>query len=484
MRLYALVIRLLRLLTSLYFVEIRATGREHVPERGPLILAANHPSSILDSIVMATQIKRPIHYLARSGLFRFRPLATLFRWLGAVPIYRAHEVANAAERNEQIFHQVFDLLEAGRCIGVFPEGTNSPPTRIGPLRKGTARIALAAEARREGVLGLKVVPVGVNFENRGFLTSAVLLRFGPPIEVRDHLAAYQQDEEAALKALTDAIKNGLHQQVLTLEDSRLKALVDDLAQVFGDTLSQRFGESAVGLDGQELPRQRLLKRWAWQMAAWYRRTTPESARAFERRMVSRQHIRDVLVNSWMAEPRRVVALRKRLDRYKDHLGQTELRDALVQSRAFDTPVKERLIRLRMTLYACLVAPLALFGLVHNLLPYGLARLGGRFGRDEAVRAFSLFLSGIVAFGAAYSLIGVWLWRYTDFTLVQTFIYLALLPPTGFAALSYRRKVLIFRDRILLRTLFFNRRELVDLLRASRRQLHEEFMELADRYGPD
>ena len=482
MKLYALLIQLLRLLTGLYFAEVRATGRENVPEQGPVILAANHPSSILDSILMATLIRRPIHYLARSGLFRIRPLATLFRWLGAVPIYRAHEVANAAERNEAVFDQVFELLESGRCIGVFPEGANSTPSRIGPLRKGTARIALAAEARQSGKLGLKVIPVGVNFENRGFLTSAVLLRFGAPIDVADYLASYREQPERARRELTDAIKNGLVQQVVTLEDSRLGQLVDDLSDVFGDTLSERFADGAA--QPPSPPRQSFIKRWAWRIAAWYRRSTPDSASAFERRMVSRQHVREVLVNAWLADPDLVEALRNRVERYKDHLRQTELSEALRQSKALDSPVRERLIRLRMTLYAVLVAPIALFGLVHNLLPYGLARLGGRIGRDEAVRAFSLFSSGVVAFGAAYSLIGIWLWRYTDATLVQTMIYLACLPPTGFAALSYRRKVLVYRDRILLRTLFFSRRELVDLLRVSRRQVHEAFMDLADRYGPE
>jgi glycerol-3-phosphate O-acyltransferase / dihydroxyacetone phosphate acyltransferase len=480
-KLYAMVIRFLRVINELYFIEIRATGREQVPESGPVILAANHPGSILDSIVLATQLRRPINYLARSGLFRFHPLAALFRRLGAVPIYRAHETADAMERNEQVFQKVFELLERGGCVGIFPEGRNSPPTRIGPLRKGAARLALGAEARNHNRLGLVVVPVGVNFENRGFLMSAVLLRFGAPIRVADYADLYGRDPDAALTQLTDDIKQALSQQVLTIEDARMGQLVDELAAVFGDALGRRF-ESAAGTSGESDKPQRLLKRWLWKMAAWYRRTTPESARAFERRMHSRQHIRDVLVEAWQAQPRRVVALRNRLERYKDHLHQTELREAL--GHGFETPVRERLIRLRMTLYAVLVAPIALFGLVHNLVPYLVARGLGRLGRDEAVRAFTLFGSGVLAFGACYTAIGLWLWQSTQLSLVQTLAYVAALPPTGFVALRYRRNVLIYRDRILIRTIFWNRRELIDLLRRERGQLHEEFIELDELYGPD
>lgn len=476
MKLYALLIRLLRVITDLYFVEIRATGRKKVPETGPVILAANHPSSILDSILLATQLRRPINYIARSGLFRFAPLAALFRRLGAVPIYRAQETADAAERNVQVFEKVFELLERGGCVGIFPEGRNSPPTRIGPLRKGAARLALSAEARNDNRLGLVLVPVGVNFEDRGFLMSAVLLRFGRPIRIADYAEAWREDPEAAMQQLTDDIKEGLGQQVLTIEDGRLGQLVDELATVFGDKLAGRFDAS------EEVSPQRFIKRWLWKMAAWYRRTTPESAHAFERRMHSRQHIRDVLVSAWQAQPRRVLALRNRLERYKDHLRQTELREALEQG--FEAPVRERLIRLRMTLYAVLMAPIALFGLIHNLVPYVLARGLGRLGRDEAVRAFTLFGVGVLAFAGSYAAIGLWLWQYTDFSLVHTLIYVAILPPTGFAALRYRRNVLIYRDRILVRTIFWNRRELVDLLRRERRVLHDDFIELDELYGPD
>ncbi len=479
MRLYRWLIRLLRIVNELYFVEIRATGREHVPVSGPVILAANHPSSILDSILLATQIQRPINYLARSGLFRFRPLAALYRRLGAVPVYRVAEVPDSIERNAEVFRKVFELLEAGGCVGIFPEGRNSPPTRIGPLRKGAARLALGAESRNDYQLGLVVVPVGVNFENRGFLMSAVLLRFGTPIRVADYAEQYRLDPSAALAALTDHIKSALGQQVLTIEDARLGQMVDQLSAVFGDQLGRRF-ETGADRPGQPI-KQRFLKRWLWRMAAWYRRATPESSHAFERRMHSRQHIRDVLVHAWQTDRRRVVALRKRLERYKDHLGQTELREAL--SHAFDEPARQRLIRLRMTLYAVLMAPVALFGLLHNVAPYLLARGLGRLSRDEAVRAFTLFGSGVLAFAANYALIGLTLWQYAGLSAVQAFAYLALLPPTGFVALRYRRNVLIYRDRILVRTIFWDRRELVDLLRRERHLLHQEFVNLSSLSGP-
>jgi glycerol-3-phosphate O-acyltransferase / dihydroxyacetone phosphate acyltransferase len=476
MKLYWVLIRFLRLVNLLYFVDIRSVGREQVPDRGPVIVAANHPSSILDSILLATQIRRPINYLARSGLFRFPVLSTVFRWLGAVPIYRPHEVKDYAVRNVAVFDKVFELLEQGGCVGVFPEGRNSPPTQIGPLRKGTARMALGAEARNDFQMGLVIVPVGVNFENRDFLMATVLLRFGAPIRVADYAELHRRSPEQACTELTARIKRELERSALHIEDDRIGQLVDGLSQVFGDTLGKRF-ELDEPRGRAHPPRQRFHKRWLWKMAAWYRRTTPEHSAAFERRMHSRQQIHDVLSSAWKTDPQRVIALHNRLERYKDHLRQTELREALVHS--FDSPVRQRLIRLRMTLYAVLMAPLALFGLVHNAVPYLLTKTLSQLNRDEAVRAFSYFGLGVITFGATYCLIGLWLWQYTDFGVAWSLAYLAALPPTGFVALRYRRNVLVYRDRILVRTIFFNRHELVDLLRRERRLLHQQFLALAE-----
>jgi glycerol-3-phosphate O-acyltransferase / dihydroxyacetone phosphate acyltransferase len=336
-------------------------------------------------------------------------------------------------------------------------------------------MALGAEARNGYSLGLVIVPVGVNFENRDFLMNTVLLRFGRPIRVSEYAELHKSNPEKACTELTDRIKRELSRSAMHIEDDRIGQMVDELSQVFGDTLGKRFELDA---DEQRVDpaRQRFYKRWLWKMAAWYRRTTPEHSAAFERRMHSRQQIHDVLSTAWKSDPDRVIALHNRLERYKDHLCQTELREALAHS--FDTPVRQRLIRLRMTLYSVLMAPLALFGLAHNVVPYLLTKTLSQLNRDEAVRAFSYFGLGVITFGATYFLIGLWLWHYTDFGIAWSLAYIAALPPTGFVALRYRRNVLVFRDRILVRTLFFNRQELVDLLRRERRLLHEQFVALA------
>jgi glycerol-3-phosphate dehydrogenase (NAD(P)+) len=139
------VARLLLVPSFLVYLRLRRIGREHIPERGPAILAANH-RSFLDPFVIGTLTRRPVYYLAKRELFERRLFAWLLSSLGAFPIDRG-------AGDEQAIATARALLERGECVVVFPEGTR---TRSGPLRaprRGVGRLALET--------GAPVVPIAV-----------------------------------------------------------------------------------------------------------------------------------------------------------------------------------------------------------------------------------------------------------------------------------------------------------------------------------
>jgi hypothetical protein len=140
----------------------------------------------------------------------------------------------------------------------------------------------------------------------------------------------------------------------------------------------------------------------------------------------------------------------------------------------------------MTFYAIAMAPVALFGLVHNIVPYMFTKYTPRLVRQEPIRAFAYFGVGFLAFTTAYAGFGFWLWYFAGMTWKWALAYLALLPPAGFAALHYRRNLLVYRDRILVRTFFWNQEELLRLLRRERREVIHRFRELETdlRTDPD
>jgi 1-acyl-sn-glycerol-3-phosphate acyltransferase len=122
----------------------RAWNRERVPAEGPMLLVSNHVSHF-DPPLVGMSVGRPCTYLARKGLFEVPGLGWLIRRLGAVPIDR--------EAGKDGLMAVLRLLEEGRRVVMFPEGTRSPDGTFQPLKPGVALLVKKARC--------PVVPVGV-----------------------------------------------------------------------------------------------------------------------------------------------------------------------------------------------------------------------------------------------------------------------------------------------------------------------------------
>ena len=70
----------------LYF-RMSRIGREHIPASGPVIFVSNH-RSFLDPFVIGTVARRPLYYVAKREIFKYRPVAWFLSSLGAFPVNR------------------------------------------------------------------------------------------------------------------------------------------------------------------------------------------------------------------------------------------------------------------------------------------------------------------------------------------------------------------------------------------------------------
>ncbi|MBL5972908.1 MAG: 1-acyl-sn-glycerol-3-phosphate acyltransferase [Candidatus Leucobacter sulfamidivorax] len=155
----------------------RITGREHIPQAGPVLLASNHLSS-LDTILIPSFSSRKVQFLAKASLFE-KPLKGWFmRQIGAVPVHR--EVGAAAQAALEAGRRV---LAEGQVFAVFPEGSRSRDGRLYKGRSGAAFMALET--------GAAVVPVGLIGTNRKLAdprtgrVPRIELRFGAPVPLED-----------------------------------------------------------------------------------------------------------------------------------------------------------------------------------------------------------------------------------------------------------------------------------------------------------
>lgn len=464
--LYRALRRVLKLGLELYYVDIRALGADRVPAKGPVIFAANHPNSIMDTVVLGSQTDRTISYMARSGLFANPLVALLFENAGVIPIFRRQDGAGDTAGNDAAFAAAYDVLKNGGTIGIFPEGQNAPERHVRDIRTGTARIALGAEAANGWSLGVSIVPVGLNFEDRDKALTRVLVRFGEPIRVSDLRSAYEADERETVRTLTNRIQDGIRSEAVHIEDVRNTELVEAVASIYGATLIEEvLGKTpdVRGIDEKLLERIKGGLSKKTDLDDWF---------------TAKQRIAAAV--SWFAreKPEELERMRGRIRSYEEHLAQASLRRDFL-----DRPPKTLSARkeaVKMSLYAVLLAPIALFGLIHNFVPARITRRAMLAAPDEAMRAIRALVVGAIAYGLTYAFFGAIAWGGTE-SPWWTALYVATLPFAGMWWVRYRRQLARYGSRLVVRTLFRRRSRLLRALALEREQIFTQLDLLRQEY---
>ena len=129
-------------------------------KEGPLIIASNHPNSFLDAIILATLFKSPVYSLARGDAFAGKMITKILNSFNMLPVYRVSEGVENLEQNYTTFEACQDIFKKNGIILIFSEGRCINEWHLRPLKKGTARLALAAWQQN---IPLEVLPLGINY---------------------------------------------------------------------------------------------------------------------------------------------------------------------------------------------------------------------------------------------------------------------------------------------------------------------------------
>ncbi|MDR6989453.1 1-acyl-sn-glycerol-3-phosphate acyltransferase [Paenarthrobacter nitroguajacolicus] len=118
------------------------SGKSNVPAAGPVVFAANH-ISFLDGPVMFGASPRPMHILVKKEMFKGF-LGRVLRGSGQIPVDRTGD--------RRALHTGKQLLDAGRCVGILPEGTRGSGAAES-ISNGVAWLAITS--------GATVIPVAI-----------------------------------------------------------------------------------------------------------------------------------------------------------------------------------------------------------------------------------------------------------------------------------------------------------------------------------
>jgi len=170
-----------RLVIRIYCRRIIINKPGFLQSKGPLLLAANHPNSFLDGIILTTLFDRPIRSLARGDAFQHPQLNRFLRWLNMLPVYRTSEGVQNLGHNYTTFDACHETFEERGIVLIFSEGRCENEWHLRPLKKGTAR--LATTAWQKG-MPLRVLPVGLNYSSFKWFGKTLHLNFGDIISYR------------------------------------------------------------------------------------------------------------------------------------------------------------------------------------------------------------------------------------------------------------------------------------------------------------
>ena len=343
-----------RVVTLILFRGVEVTGS---PDHdGPRLIVANHFGGLVDALVVVRALGGLPHIVAKSTLFSSLPLRLVLKFLGVVPVYRQADQSDTS-KNTSSFDEVAKALVKGESVLIFPEGTVTDTQELQKVRTGAARMALRAV--EVGATDLAIVPVGITYEDKVSSRARVL------VEIGCHIT---QSDIAALPAGEP------------LEETH-RELVGELTETIRSTLA------SVAPDYGSLVRERTM------MLAASIHVRSEMTKAFEEPAMS--DLRSVAQKLALTTAPGDDARYAQTGAYQLALAASGLEDHQIQP----APARRDLARvaIRKGLIVLVISPLALFGLVANLVAILLVILVGVFVKEPVSKGTARVITGLVAF---------------------------------------------------------------------------------------
>ena len=216
-----------RLAIAIFYRHYEVAGFENIPKDRGVIFCANHVNALVDPILVQAASEKLMRPLARSGLFKRLWLKPVLEMIGAVPIYRATDQGSDVTQNQQSFARVYELLEQGEWIMIFPEGQSHSRSQIQKLKTGAARMALGTLDR--GLMQPVLLPVGLTFTNKGKFRGDVLVYFGQPIDLS---VPEKVTDKLRVRVVTRRLTQGLRDVTINTDSWEDMELVSKVERFF------------------------------------------------------------------------------------------------------------------------------------------------------------------------------------------------------------------------------------------------------------
>jgi len=394
-----ILIPLIRLMLHVYFRQIEVSGSDKVPGDTPVIYTPNHLNSLVDGLLARCFLPGDPRPLAKATLWDItliRPLLVAGR---AIPVYRQQDASDGSytSGNQDMFSSCHEALADRDCIVLFPEGQSHSESELQPLKTGAARIALGAE-QQKGPLGIRIIPVGLNFDAKQKFRSRVLIYIGDPIDPLDGLATIDSENRDSVNHVTGHIEAGIKSVTLNYPSWEEANVIRRAADLY---------------------------------------VSPQTAGAEETRFADEYSVHKQLADAYLtlkdSHHRRVDRIVEAVLAYDRLLRVLSIRhEHVVQEHP---KLLQTLYSLRKLSLFVIRLPLALLGIFLNAAPFYLTRLTSRIKVRPDRASTTKIVAGLILYPLCWTLQAMILGT----GLFPPFIWWILAPLSGVSALLFRER---------------------------------------------
>lgn len=180
------------------FFRLREEGRENIPE-GPCIIAPNH-QSFLDGFIVASLLKRKVmkvtYIYAKEKHWR--------RWWQRFLARKNNIILMDINKDLKLsLQKMAAVLDRGKNLIIFPEGTRSEDGKLGEFKKTFA--ILSKE------LNVPVIPVSINGAGKAMPVGSKFPRLFKKVSIKFNKPIYPQDHETEI--IMEKVQNVLEKQL-------------------------------------------------------------------------------------------------------------------------------------------------------------------------------------------------------------------------------------------------------------------------------
>lgn len=195
------------------------SGRHHIPASGPTLLVMNH-IGLIDPVVVVGVVKsRWVIPMSKIENFHNPIIGPMARLWGAYPVHRE-------QVDRKALQDTLDLLNAGHCVLIAPEGTRQP--QLIAAKAGFTYVATKTNAA--------IVPIGLEHTDRfesnikRLKRTQIEVRFGPAFR-------FKTDGRSRIpRGEMDRMTQEAMYQLAHLVSEQRRGFYADLNQATTDTL--------------------------------------------------------------------------------------------------------------------------------------------------------------------------------------------------------------------------------------------------------